>query len=88
MVNKSIALCTYLGEKTQENAINSHAQHWKRNTRRRQAAPHAPREETRRRLRAMSRVDKVVTGEGLLKEEEATSTPSSAADNPRKTLPA
>jgi len=58
------------------------------NTWRRQAAPHAPLEEARGRLRPMARVKSAVAGEGIPAEEEAASVPSAAADKPRKTLSA
>jgi hypothetical protein len=36
----------------------------------------------------MARVKRAVAGEGITVEEEAVSTPSAAADKPRKTLSA
>jgi hypothetical protein len=73
--------------KTHENARSSHATKKIQHVRR-QAAPKAPRDETRRRLLPMARLRNAVVGEGILAEEEAASTPSEAADNPRKTLSA
>jgi hypothetical protein len=36
----------------------------------------------------MARAKSAVAGEGIISEEEVASTPSAAADNPRKTLSA
>jgi hypothetical protein len=81
---ESTTLCTHLADQTKETSRpRRQCNKW-----RQQAAPHAPLEEARGRLRPMARVKSAVAGKGISTEEEAAAAPSAAADKPRKTLSA